>query len=272
MFHPGQNFHHNFQTLAVLLSKFANWRCSQVTRPTDLKNLCLTNKQMHSIAARDLYREVVVEVGSAQDSRLVALVNPKNIGLPYIRKLDLYLAEVSDKCNQLQQANLIVRVLLELLPENILEKFSWHPWSAFSADNLVLLYQKQKRMKWLEAIALDRNVLPELEAKPEFWDSVFSQTRKLGLYPDSRDVLDMCAALLRKTKKVEKITLHASFDEEHDQTAAAIPSRELNDSSVAPGKLCSLYLVHSIYLRLPYLALLESYFLSIIWVLRIPKY
>jgi hypothetical protein len=197
-----------------------------------LKNLCLSCKDLHQRAVRSLYREVIVEVGSPNDGRLLSLVNPKNIGLQYIRQLDLYLADVQDKCNQLQQANFAVRTLLEFLPENTLDKFSWHPWSAFASENLRLLYRKQRKLKWLEAIALDKDILEELEQWPE-WDSIFSDVRKLGLYPDSRDVLNMCAALLKRTPKVEKITLHASFDEDHDPSP--IPSRELNDSSTGPG-------------------------------------
>jgi hypothetical protein len=192
----------------------------------------LTSKELHEIAVRPLYHEVVVEVGSPADGRLTSLVNPRTIGLKHIRKLDLYLADVQDKCNQLQQANLAVRMMLEFLPENILEKFSWHPWSSFSADNLKLLYKKQRRMKWLEAIALDRDVLEDLE-KWDGFPGVFENVRKLGLYPDSREVLNMCAALVKRTPKVEKITIHASFDDDADQ--APIPVRELNDTSTGPG-------------------------------------
>jgi hypothetical protein len=205
----------------------------QVIRPTDLKNLCLTCKLLHAITVRTLYHEVTLEVGSPTDTKLINFISPRNIGLAHIRKMDLYLAEVMDKCNQLQQANFAIRMILEFLPEDILEKFSWHPWSPFLADNLILLFKKQRKMKWLEAIALDRDVLPELEKLPQF-NTVFGNVRKLGLYPDSREVLNMCAALLQRSPKVEKITLHASFDEDHDQTP--IPSRELNDSSTAPGK------------------------------------
>jgi hypothetical protein len=154
--------------------------------------------------------------------------------------MDLYLAEVMDKCNQLQQAHLAIGMILEFLPENILEKFSWHPWSSFSADNLLLLYKKQKRMKWLEGIALDRDILPEIQDKPEF-DGIFSNVRKLGLYPDSREVLNMCHALLKRSPKIEKITLHASFEEDVD---GAIPTRELNDSSTGPGLITSTVFSH----------------------------
>lgn len=156
-----------------------------------------------------------------------------------MRKLDLYLAETLDKCNQQQQANFAIRMILELLPENILEKFSWHPWSPFSGDNLVLLYKKQKRMKWLEGIALDKDVLSELQSIPDF-EKVFENVRKLGLYPDSREVLDYCHMLLKNSPKVEKITLHASF-EEND---SPIPNRELNDSSTGPGLITSTMFNH----------------------------
>jgi hypothetical protein len=112
--------------------------------------------------------------------RLAAFLNPKNIGLKHVRKLDLYLADVLDKCNQQHQANFAIRMILELLPEDQLEKFSWHPWSPFSGDNLVLLYQKQKRMRWLESISLDRNVLEDLQKMPNI-AQCFQEVRKIGL-------------------------------------------------------------------------------------------
>jgi hypothetical protein len=146
-----------------------------------------------------------------------------------------------DKCNQLQQANFAIRMILELLPENILEKFSWHPWSPFSGDNLVLLYKKQKRMKWMESIAMDREVVEELQKLPDL-DKVFENVRKIGLYPDSREVLDFCHFLLKNTagRALEKVTLHASFDE----IEPIIPERELHDTSTGPGLITSTMFAH----------------------------
>lgn len=214
---------------------------TQINRPTDLRNVCLACKQLHEIAVRQLYYEVTLDVGSPNDTRLGAFLNPRNIGLPHIRKLDLYLADVMDKCNQLQQANFAIRMILELLPENILEKFSWHPWSPFSGDNLVLLYKKQKRMKWMESIALDKDVIGELQKLPDL-DKVFENVRKIGLYPDSREVLDFCHFLLKNTtnKKLDKVTLHASFDE----IEPPVPDRELHDASTGPGLITSTMFSH----------------------------
>jgi hypothetical protein len=214
---------------------------TQINRPTDLKNVCLTSKQLHEIAVRQLYYEVTLDVGSPNDMRLAAFLNPKNIGLKHVRKLDLYLADVLDKCNQQQQANFAIRMILELLPEDQLEKFSWHPWSPFAGDNLVLLYRKQKRMRWLESISLDRNVLEELQNMPNI-ATCFQEVRKIGLYPDSREVLDFCHFLLRNTagRRLEKITLHASFDE----MDPSITMRELNDTVNEPGLITSTMFSH----------------------------
>lgn len=41
------------------------------------------------------------------------------------------------------------------------------------------------------------------------FDELFQNVRKLGLYPDNRDVLQMSGALVKRSKKLEKITLHA---------------------------------------------------------------
>ncbi|KAL9065564.1 MAG: hypothetical protein Q9157_007427, partial [Trypethelium eluteriae] len=209
-----------------------------INRPTDMKSLCLTSRQLHEITVRQLYRNVSLDVGSPNDTKLSAFMNPKNIGLKYLRTLDLYLAEIRDKCYnqrykkpkaekmQVAHAHFTVRMLLEFLPEDTLEKVSWHPWNTFSTDNMILLYRKQKRLKYLEAINLDRNIVPEIEAGT--FDESFKEARKVALFPDSRETLEYCNALLKRAPKVEKLTIQTNFDGD-------IPNRELNDSSTGPG-------------------------------------
>lgn len=72
---------------------------------------------------RYLYRNVALDLGSPTDTRISAFINPKNIGLKHIKQLRLYLAGVADRCNQEQQAHLITKIILEFLPEDILEEF-----------------------------------------------------------------------------------------------------------------------------------------------------
>lgn len=97
----------------------------QIIRPSDLKNLCLVNKQLHGLTIKPLYHNVSLDLGGANDTRLSAFLNPRNAGLKYIRQMRLYLATVRDRCNQKQQANFATRMLLEFLPEDTLEEFRW---------------------------------------------------------------------------------------------------------------------------------------------------
>ncbi|KAK4929469.1 hypothetical protein LTR66_016158 [Elasticomyces elasticus] len=96
---------------------------SHIIRPSDLKNVCLVSKQLHEIAVRTLYHTVSLDLGSSTDLRLGAFLSSRNIGLPHVRKIRLYLANVLDRCNQLQQAHFAIRMILEFLPEDCLEEF-----------------------------------------------------------------------------------------------------------------------------------------------------
>jgi hypothetical protein len=94
-------------------------------------------------------------------------------------------------------------------------------------------------MVWAESIALDRNVMDELQAMPHLKKSL-EHVKKVGLYPDSREVLDYCHFILKNTTGLEKITLHASFEDGD----SPIPPRELNDSSTGPGLLTTTLFSH----------------------------
>jgi len=98
-------------------------------------------------------------------------------------------------------------------------------------------------MKWMESIALDRQVIEELEKFPNL-GSVFDNVRKIGLYPDSRDVLDFCHFLLKNSagKRLEKMTLHASFDE----MDPPVPEQELHDTSIELGLITRTMFSHMI--------------------------
>lgn len=144
--------------------------------------------------------------------------------------------------NLLQQAEFAIRMLLEFLPADSLEKFSWHPWRPFSADNLKLLYQRQKKMKWLEAIALDQDVNKDL-IKSLKLDAAIGNVSRLGLYPDSRDTLVLSNEMLRRLgTKLKKLTLHANFSD----AEVEIPVAELQDTPTEPGLVTRTIFSHMI--------------------------
>lgn len=45
----------------------------------------------------------------------------------------------------------------------------------------MLLYRRQKKMKWLEAMDMDRPILPDLKKNPEVEIGLFDNARTLAL-------------------------------------------------------------------------------------------
>lgn len=118
----------------------------QITRPEDLKSLCLTSKRLRDIATPPLYRKVVLFIGGHKDIRVSGLLSRSNPGIQHIRKVYLQLektpipaldihvnsddssedeedAQIEDIVGAARQAQFTVRLLLDFLPNDILEKF-----------------------------------------------------------------------------------------------------------------------------------------------------
>ncbi|TKA77296.1 hypothetical protein B0A55_04336 [Friedmanniomyces simplex] len=218
----------------------------KILRPSDLKNVCLVNKQLHALAVKPLYRHVSLDLGSPNDTRLSAFLNPHNAGLKHIRQLRLYLAKFREYCSQKQQANFATTMILGLLPEDTLEEFSWCPWEPFSTDNLLLLYRKQRRLKWLEVMDLDRDALPAIKKNARLQETLFACAKTLALYPENRETLELSQHFVERTAEgLEELIIHANFEtndlREHSMpplpTGQPIDMRELNDSATGPGLL-----------------------------------
>lgn len=100
----------------------------------------------------------------------------------------------------------------------------------------MLLYKRQRKMKWLEVMDLDRNVLPDIKKSPRLQETLFGNAKKLALYPENRDTLNLSGYYVEKTKdKLEELIVHCNFNPHGDRDA--LDSRELNDSATGPGQL-----------------------------------
>lgn len=118
----------------------------QITRPEDLKSLCLTSKQLRDIATPPLYRKVLLFIGGHKDIRVSGLLSRTNPGIQHIRKVYLQLektpiptldfqvnsddssddegdVQIEDIVGAARQAQFTVRLLLDFLPNDILENF-----------------------------------------------------------------------------------------------------------------------------------------------------
>ena len=121
----------------------------QILRPGDLKNLCLTSKHIREIVTPQLYRKVLLFIGGHKDVRVSGLLSQSNPGTQHIRKVYLQLEKtflppppvieedsdessegegellVEDISGSARQAQFTVRLLLDFLPNDILETFRY---------------------------------------------------------------------------------------------------------------------------------------------------
>lgn len=110
---------------------------------------------------------------------------------------------------------------------------SWCPWKPFSTENLLLLYSKQRKMKWLEVMDVDEPALPALKKNKRVQAVMFQNARKLALYPENRETLNLSGYFVEKTaQQLEELIVHCNF---MSDSRNAVESRELNDSATAPG-------------------------------------
>ena len=113
---------------------------SQVTRPGDLKNVCLVSKHLREIALPYLYETVSVTLGSSKDLRMCGLISSSNPGLQHIRYLEvgeIYYHSTSSyhSCSieeggyseafegYKQQAQVMIRLLIDHLPKDTIKSF-----------------------------------------------------------------------------------------------------------------------------------------------------
>ena len=111
----------------------------------------------------------------------------------------------------------------------------------------MLLYRRQKKMKWLEAMDMDRPILPELKKNLTVEEGLFDNARTLALYPENRDSLKCGGYYVEKTKdKLEELIVHTRFLNTDDDSPVRsnLTVREINDTATGPGLLTSTLFAH----------------------------
>ena len=92
-------------------------------------SLCLTSKRLHELTVRNLYKAIHLHLGGTRDSNMAALLSPDNIGVRHIKQVDLWHDHTHDHDDEdavealARHTSFAVRMMLELLPKNQLEKF-----------------------------------------------------------------------------------------------------------------------------------------------------
>ena len=225
-----------------------------IDRPTDQKNLCLVSHEFQDLALPDLYRTMILFVGGPQDLRLSAMLGRENPGIKHIRDIYLRLekAVMTDKTRHYpsddsseedepeesatipaRQAQFTVRLLLDFLPRDQLEAFSWQTWEPFSVDNFLLLCKKQKKLRLIEIGPMDRALDPVLEKQPDFFEDL-TEIKSIDCYPESIDRLKAAQRALKAKPGIQNLCVSTGF--EYAQEGLEIPP-DLQDSSTRPGLL-----------------------------------
>jgi hypothetical protein len=225
-----------------------------------------------------LYEDITLELGSRRDDRIVALCDPGNKGLKHIKRIRIL--RVS-KSSQARQARLMCKLLLQSIPDDTLEEVrcdtsvladdsdaafeltrpghadivirtTQGPGSPLSADALLLLYRKQRKLKWLEAT--DCDVLHDLKENTKLQANI-SHAKCLALYPITRSALDLCEFYLTALKdRLEELVVYPDIDDYSGRSRSRSRSTSvsedgdasnnsntpsLNDTATAPGFVTS---------------------------------
>ena len=94
-------------------------------------SLCLTSKRLHRLTVRNLYKTVNLHLGGTKDTNIAALLSPSNIGVAHIKQVDLWHDSIHDGDEEdaiealARHTTFAVRMMLEFLPRNQLEKFRY---------------------------------------------------------------------------------------------------------------------------------------------------
>lgn len=116
---------------------------------------------------------------------------------------------------------------------------------------MLLLYRKQKRLKLLEVVDMDRPILTELILEESKQSSrvesdLFDNVRNLAMYPENRETLNLGGYFIAKTQeKLEELIVHAHFERMDDRSPTSdVSIREMNDTAIGPGLLSRSLFVH----------------------------
>ncbi|KAH0168645.1 hypothetical protein KCU67_g3390, partial [Aureobasidium melanogenum] len=228
------NDHFQISSLDGLVPELQANIFRHIPRPSDLKSLCRTSKRLYDVAVKELYHTVNLEIGKRSDVRLSAMLHPGNAGLKHIRILRIQFTpqhiDLSDA--DISRVQTIVRMLIDFLPEHILEDFEWSPWLAFDQETFIILLNRQKRLQWLTAFRLDGvGAVDQLEAKSGEHAYLYDNCQKLAVYPESVSTLELGQFLLSKMSTLTELIVHTNFD----HGPVHYTTRELNDTPTGPG-------------------------------------
>jgi hypothetical protein len=110
-----------------------------------------------------------------------------------------------------RQAQFTVRLLLDFLPPDQLEVFSWQNWEPLSVENFAILLRKQRKLRVLEIGPMDKDLEPLLEKNPALFDNL-TELQSVDAYPDAGDRLRATQRLLKAKPNIQHLTVSSGYE------------------------------------------------------------
>ncbi|KAL9059134.1 MAG: hypothetical protein Q9162_001352 [Coniocarpon cinnabarinum] len=158
--------------------------------------LTLIVKELNELAISRLYADMKLLVGSEEDHQITQLLDSHNPGLKHIRSLTAVF-DSEDNENNIGQAQVTLGMMLQMLPRNSLETFSWRSWTPLSKKNLELLYRNQRKITNMEVVATDYEIDEAMISRLSL-DDMAKNGKTLNFLFNSKYALEFANQLIRR--------------------------------------------------------------------------
>ncbi|PPJ57063.1 hypothetical protein CBER1_00534 [Cercospora berteroae] len=179
---------------------------SFVPRPSDLKALCLSCKQLHDIATPHLYRLVIIDISAAAPN--VGFFTMGNPGHAHIKSLRFTHMQDVDQAEQHVDANKIMRLALYCLPKDSLVCLMAPKNLRMEVETLATIFTQQKALREL-CIGSIRDAASQssFHIKPSLRDLRSINMHHLG---DERDLNFYSDIMVQSHENIRELALSGS--------------------------------------------------------------
>ncbi|PNS14284.1 hypothetical protein CAC42_6797 [Sphaceloma murrayae] len=184
---------------------------TQLSRPSDLKSLCLVAREWYHPAVKQLYSSIDLRLGGKADYLIPAMFNSRNAALVHVRDLTFGLQSYGSLGSEsFGRAILALIVIVENLPNNTIHSFRWQRWDKLPDSIYKRLWASQKSLKTIQVSTLrfrDNVVATSEQLRP-----LLTGCTRLTLMIDSEQVLDVFHMALDNSLSIEALDIHWEDD------------------------------------------------------------
>ncbi|KAL9052753.1 MAG: hypothetical protein Q9206_004194 [Seirophora lacunosa] len=183
----------------------------------------LVSKQFYDLAVSHLYRRCVLGVNSScgfngVDEKILKMLDSNNRGLSYIRELVLEDNAELDRKPKTSNNYPEVRILVYLLPKNILQSFAWNSWHPLPSGVYRELFSRQRSLTELELNYSEVSIDDLVGNGPASLLGHLNAIYRLRIMPGPREAFPQAACdLMKQHQEIKQLTLDMSHNAKASQ-------------------------------------------------------